>query len=91
MQDWATHLSGFVSGIMSAGMLISSIHGLINTLESPDASGWEKFGSVLTSVAMIAMSFSGVIKGLTAMVHFAQAALNKETLAKVANAVASHL
>ena len=91
MQDWATHLTNVVSGIMSAGMLISSINGLMNTLEDPDASGWEKFGSVLTSVAMITMSFTGVIKGLTAVYKFATAALNKETLAKVANTLASYL
>jgi hypothetical protein len=91
MQDWATHLTGAVSGIMSAGMLISSFTGLMNTINDPDVSGWEKFGSVLTSVAMIVMSFTGVIKGLTSVYKFATEALNKETLAKVANAVASHL
>ena len=91
VQDWATHLSSIVSGIMSAGMLISSINGLINTIEDPDASGWEKFGSILTSVAMIAMSFSGTLKLLSASVEFCKAVFNKETLAKIANATASYL
>ena len=91
VQDWAAHLSSIVSGIMSAGMLISSINGLINTIEDPDASGWEKFGSILTSVAMIAMSFSGTLKLLSASVEFCKAVFNKETLAKIANATASYL
>ena len=54
------------SSLMSVGMLMSSISGLMDTLEDPNTSGWEKFGSVLTSVSMIAMSLGGVLQGLSA-------------------------
>ena len=91
MSDWATHLTGAVSGLMSAGMLISSINGLMTTLEDPDSTGWEKFGSILTSVSMIVFSFSGAIKGLVSIYKFATQALNADTLAKIANAAASYL
>lgn len=91
VQDWAANLSTMMSSLMSAGMLISSISGLMNTLEDPDASGWEKFGQVLTSVSMIAMSLTGVFKGISATIQFVTQVTNKETFAKIANTLASYL
>ena len=42
-----------VAGAMSAmAMTISSINGMINTLQDPDATGWEKFSAVLMTVGM---------------------------------------
>lgn len=82
-------LSTMTSSLMSVGMLVSSISGLMNTIEDPDASGWEKFGSVLTSVSMIAMSFSGVIKGLQAGYELFNTGVLKNTAISIANALAN--
>jgi hypothetical protein len=90
-KDWANHLSSFTSGLMSAGMLISSFNGLIDTLKDPDASGWEKFSSVLMSVSMIMMSVSGTVKGLTSAWELLKIVTDKDTLAKGANAIAAWL
>jgi hypothetical protein len=54
-------MTTMMSGLMSLGTVISSIDGLIDTIKDPDATGWERFGRVLTSVSMIAMSFGGVL------------------------------
>ena len=82
-------LSTMTSSLMSVGMLVSSISGLMNTIEDPDASGWEKFGSVLTSVSMIAMSFSGVIKGIQAGYELFNTGVLKNTAISIANALAN--
>jgi hypothetical protein len=79
-----------MSGLMSAGMLISSIDGLIDTLQDPDASGWEKFGRVLTSVSMVAMSLMGVFNLLKASVSILKTLTASETIAKIANAAATY-
>ena len=86
VKDWANHFSTVMSSLMSAGMLISSISGLIDTLKSPDTSGWEKFGSILTSVSMAAMSLGGVMQGVLAIQELwaiASAKENSETLKSV--------
>lgn len=87
--DWAMSLSHVMSGLMSAGMLISSINGLMDTIKNPDTSGWEKFGSVLTSVSMIAFSLMGLFKGIKGLVAVTKTLFAQETVAKVANAMAT--
>ena len=84
-------MSTVVSSLMSAGMLISSIQGLVDTLEDPDASGWEKFGRILTSVSMIAMSFSGVLSGLKAAQELVSSGALKNTIITTANTLAQYL
>jgi hypothetical protein len=79
------------SSLMSAGMLISSISGLVDTLEDPNTTGWEKFGSVLTSVSMIAMSLGGVFQGLTSTFALFKELSNKNVWATLANAAATAL
>lgn len=88
-KDWANHLSTMTSSLMSVGMLLSSISGLMDTLEDPNTSGWEKFGSVLTSVSMIAMSLGGVFQGLSAAQSLFKGLTDKNTLATLANAAAT--
>ena len=90
-QDWATALTGVTSGLMSAGMMISSFKSLKQTLESPDVSGWERFGAVLTNISMIMMSMSGLYKGLVSLGKLWKAVTDKETWAKIANAAATYL
>jgi hypothetical protein len=70
---------------MSLGMTISSINSLIDTIKNPDATGWEKFGQVLTSVSMIFMSLTGVIVGLKAAKDLLTASTIKETFATILN------
>lgn len=91
MKDWASHLTGFVSGLSSIGMLISSFSSLMNTIQNPDATGWEKFGAVLTSVSMIMMGLSGSWKGLVSLAKLSKEVINGETFARLANALAAVL
>ena len=84
-QSMAQSLTAVVSGLMSAGMLISSINGLMDTIANPDLSGWERFGQVLTSVSMIVFSLMGAWKGLTAIVSVAKTAFTTDTVAVLAN------
>jgi hypothetical protein len=52
-------------------MLLSSIDGLIDALQDPDSSGWEKFLAILSSVSMVAMSLISIIGAIgTALVAF---------------------
>jgi hypothetical protein len=88
-KDWANHLSTMTSSLMSLGMLMSSISGLMDTLEDPNTSGWEKFGQVLTSVSMIAMSFTGVMQGVAAGTKLVKDIFSAETKEKLLNAAAS--
>jgi hypothetical protein len=79
------------SGLMSLGMLVSSINGLMDTINDPDATPWERFGAILTSVSMIATSLGGTFKGLKATISLLQLTQDKETISKMANAAATHL
>jgi hypothetical protein len=74
---------------MSAGMLISSINGLIDTIKDPNTSGWEKLGGVLTSVSMAAMSVGGTLQGVSAAISLVKSITAKETKEKLLNAAAS--
>ena len=81
-------MTSVISGAMAFGMIISSINGLIDTLKDPDSSGWEKFGSILTSVSMIAMSVMGVFTGLKAAYDLLSSGMLKNTFINVANSLA---
>ena len=91
IQTTAQLLSTAVSGLMSAGMLVSSINGLMDTLSNPDLSGWEKFGMILTSVSMITFSLTGAWKGLTSVIEVGRRILTTDTAAVTANAWAKEL
>ena len=84
-------LSTTISGLMSMGMLISSISGLIDTIKDPDASGWEKFGRILTSVSMIGMSVMGTFTGLKAAYELLSSGIIKNTLITSANSIANSI
>lgn len=90
-QDWAMALSNIVSGLMSVGMLMSSISGLMDTISNPDLTGWERWGQLMTSLSMTLMSFFGVIKMGTAVHTLWTKITEKDTLAKIINATATHL
>jgi hypothetical protein len=78
-------LSGAIQGISSLGMAISSFKGLMDTIEDPSTSGWEKFGAILTSVSMVLTSLGGVYKGFTDTVALGKEIFNKDNLVKIAN------
>ena len=65
--------------------------GLIDTIKDPDASGWEKFGRILTSVSMIAMSVMGTFAGLKAAYDLFTSGVIRNTLVTSANSIAQHL
>ena len=90
-QDFGNYLATMTSGLMSLGMLLSSINSLIDTMKSPDTSGWEKFTSVLISTSMILMSMRGVGAGLIAMFKLFKDIIEKDTIASIANAIAADL
>jgi hypothetical protein len=86
--DWANGLTSLASGLMSISMLFSSINSLIDTLEDPDTSGWEKFISILSSVSMAFMSLISIVGAYSAMkIAFTK----KDTEETNKNAVANHL
>ena len=87
-QDWANKMTTVMSSIMSLGMLISSINGLIDTIKDPDMSGWEKFASILTSIGMITMMTTSVFKGLFATIELVKIAKEKHAVATTINALA---
>ena len=91
VKDWANHLTAMTSSLMSAGMLVSSINSMINMLEDPDSSGWEKFGAILTNVSMIATSVTGVFKGFGATMSLLKSLKDKDTIATIANTAAGFL
>jgi uncharacterized membrane protein len=69
--DWANGLTAIASGLMSLSMLLSSFDSLIDTINDPDLSGWDKFLAILSSVSMVAMSLVSIFGALTtALVAF---------------------
>jgi hypothetical protein len=68
--------------MMNVGMAMMQIQSLMNTLNNPDTTGWEKFTTVLMTLGFIIPSIVGVIKSLSS-------AFSLETLAKIANTAAT--
>ena len=89
VESMSASLTSMISGLMSLGMLVSSIQGLIDAIEDPDASGWEQFGRVLTSVAMIGMSLLGTFNLIKSSITLIKSLTSAETIAKIANAAAT--
>jgi hypothetical protein len=46
VQDWADGIANATSVISSLGATISSVQGLIDTFNNPDASAWDRLGAV---------------------------------------------
>jgi hypothetical protein len=90
MNDWANRLASFTSVLMSAGMLVSAFSGLMDTLSNPDMSGWEKFGAILTSVSMILMSMTSLVKNSIVAFKGITKVINGDTINRLANAAAAY-
>lgn len=76
MSDWAQRTVAFGQGLMSFVSIINSAKGAIETLTDPDASGWEKFSSVL-------MSFGSIVLMVSSMVSAMKKAFDGLTLAQI--------
>ena len=72
---WSDHLVNISSTIMGVTTAISSLSSIVDTIQNPEMSGWEKFTSIAMSLAMI-------IPMLTM-------AINKEAIASLAAAAAN--
>lgn len=88
-QSTAQLMSSAMSGLMSAGMLVSSFQGLMDAIKDPDISGWERFGRILTSVSMIGMSLMGTLTLIKTVIALTSRLTSQETGIKVANAIAT--
>lgn len=52
-KSWADTLVSASSAVMSFSSALSMMSGIWETLKDPDLSGWEKFGKVISSLAMM--------------------------------------
>jgi hypothetical protein len=66
----------------SASMMINNLRGALDTLKNPDISGWDKFTSTLMSLGMTIPALVSIWKTLKSVI-------SEETVAKVANTLAT--
>ena len=86
-----TMFASTMSAITSFGFALSSIKGVIDTLNNEDLTFFEKFVSVLTSASMITTSLISVLKTVNEIRKIATAEETKNTLAKTLNTAATWL
>ena len=79
------NIVGIAQGITSLASTVSMLSGIVDTIKDPDATGWEKFVSVLTSMTMIIPLVSSSIKALTEVQWKNMGAQIKETAAQIAD------
>ena len=79
---WSDLLVNSAQIAMNAAMAFSSLSGMIDTLKDPDASGWEKFSSVL-------MTFGMLIPALVNSWSALKTLISAETVEKIANVAAT--
>lgn len=80
--DWATVVTNTASTLMNIGMVMMQVSSLMDTLNNPDTSGWQKFTTILMTLGMIVPSLLMVFKSFSSV-------LKLETVAKIANAAAT--
>jgi hypothetical protein len=69
--------------MMSFVSIINSAKGALETLQNPDASGWEKFSSVLMSFGSVMMMSITMMDGLKKAFDLTTVKLKGLTLAKM--------
>jgi hypothetical protein len=74
---------------MSFTAALNSLGGMWNTLKDPDISGWEKFISVFSTLAMVIPMVVNVFKGIKSVIDKDTIATGLNTIAKWLNALAS--
>ena len=81
-KTWADMLVTGVTAATAAASAVSLLSGMIDTLNNPDVSGWEKFTTVLTTLSML-------IPTLITLWSSLKTIINAETLEKIKNAIAT--
>ena len=80
LSDWAASISQVTTALMSLGTVISSVQGLIDVLNNPDTTGWEKFTAVLTQVGFV---IPQLMTGMSSIVKLIDAQKTAHELATV--------
>lgn len=79
-------IAGFTGGVMSAYGAVQSLVSVWNTLQDPDATGWEKFSAVLTGMVGVVTGLSGAMSGLNTISMFFQQSAQRRAAASLAEA-----
>lgn len=86
LQKGLSNFSKFAQGASTAVMAVSMIKNAVETLQSPDATGWEKFSTVIMSLGMavpVAVNafngFANAVMGSNAVTNLAIAAAERHT------------
>jgi hypothetical protein len=74
---------------MSFASALQMMGGMVDTLKDPDVSGWDKFISVFSTLAMTIPMVISVFKGLKSIMEKDTIATGLNTVAKWINALAS--
>ena len=79
---WADTLVAFAGAAMNAAMALNMVGSVFDTIKDPDASGWEKFTSILMTLGMLIPTLISLWSSLKSIISL-------ETVAKIANAAAT--
>ena len=81
-KTWADHLVATANVAMSAASAITMLGSVVDTLNDPDMSGWQKFTAILTTMTMLIPTL------ITLWTSF-KTLLGQETLVKLGNVAAT--
>lgn len=86
LQDWSTALVSAGEAVMSVGAIVSSVQGMIDVFNNPDASAWDKFSAVLSAIIPVI----SIINTLSALnTQLTEKSSTASLFAAVANAIRS--
>lgn len=88
-KTWADTLVGCANGVLSVFSALNMLNGITKTLSNPDMSGWEKFLSIGTTIAMLIPMLVQAWQGLKLIVSSDTIATIANTAAKILNWAAS--
>ena len=91
ISDWATGVTAAASTVFSLVSILNAAKGAFDALTNPDLSGWEKFTTVLSSLAMVVMMTVSVMSSLSKAIEGLRKAQLKKTLVTVTSAAAEWL
>ena len=81
-KEWSDVLVESANVALSAASAINMLGGMFDTLSDPDVSGWEKFTTILMTLGTVVPMLISAWKGLKTIIE-------SETLAKIANTIAT--
>ena len=91
IHDWATGITAAASTALSFVSILNSVKGAFDALTNPELSGWEKFTTILSSLAMVVMMTVSVMESLGKAIKGLQKAQIKKTVTTIASAAAEWL